>query len=80
MMLKDLSLHILHDMLDDGKTTQEKVDKMDVYVWKKDFQKINNKELEFEEKEKMVFPIILGQCSPSLRLRVHQACLRSVKK
>ena len=39
---------------------------MDVYVWKKNLKRIHNKESEFEEKEKIVFPIILGQCSTSL--------------
>ena len=36
---------------DYGKTTHEKVDKMDVYVWKKEFEKVLNKEAEFKEKK-----------------------------
>ena len=51
----------------DGTTTQEKVDEMDIYMWKKDYELIHNKKAEFIEKEKQVFPIILGQCSLSLR-------------
>ena len=40
---------------------------MDIYMWKKDYELIHNKEVEFIKKEKGVFPIILNQCSPSLR-------------
>ena len=40
---------------------------MDIYVWKKDYKLIHSKKAEFVEKEKRVFPIILDQCSPSLR-------------
>ena len=51
----------------DGKTTQKNVDDMDVYVWKKDFEKAHNKESEFKAKEERATLIVLGQCSPSLR-------------
>ena len=50
-----------------GTITQEKVDEMDIYVWKKDYKLIHSKKAEFIEKEKCILPIILDQCSPSLR-------------
>ena len=34
---------------------------------KKEINKVNNKDANFEEKEKIVFLIFLGQCLPSLR-------------
>ena len=51
----------------DGTITKEKINEMDVYLWKKDHELVHNMKAEFIEKEKWVFPIILGQCSPSLR-------------
>ena len=54
----------------DGTTTQEKVDKMDIYMLKKDYELIHNKKAEFIKKVKHVFPIILDQCSPSLRFQL----------
>ena len=41
-------------------TMQEKVDEVDVYIWKKASKKIHNKKVDFKEKEKKVFS--LGQC------------------
>ena len=52
---------------------REKVNEIDVCVRKKDFKKVSNKEAEFEDKEKRVFQIILGQCSPTLRLQLEGA-------
>ena len=46
----------------DGTVKQEKIDEMDGYVWKKDYEIIHNRKAEFVEKEKRVFPIILDQC------------------
>ena len=43
----------------DGTMTQEKIDEMDIYVWKKDYELLHNWKAEFVEKEKRVFPIIL---------------------
>ena len=47
----------------DGTITLEKVDEMDIYVWKKDYKLVHSKKAEFVEKEKGIFPIILNQCS-----------------
>ena len=49
----------------DGTTTQEKIDEMDIYMWKKDYKLV--------EKEKRVFPSILDQCSPSPRSQLEGA-------
>ena len=57
----------------DGMTTQEKIDEMDIYVWKKDYELIHNQIAEFVEKEKRVFPIILNQWSPPLRSQLEGA-------
>ena len=54
----------------DGMMTQEKIDKMDIYVWKMDYELIQSQKADFTEKEKRVFLIILDQCSPSLRLQL----------
>ena len=43
----------------DGTMTQEKVDEMDIYVWKKDYELIHSQKADFTQKEKIVFPIIL---------------------
>ena len=51
----------------DGTITTEKVDEMDIYIWKKGYELSHSKKAELIEKEKRVFPIILEQCSPSLR-------------
>ena len=39
----------------DGTMTQEKIDKMDIYVWKKDYELIHKQKAEFIEKEKRAF-------------------------
>ena len=57
----------------DGTTTQENVDEMDIYLWKKDYELIQIKKAEFIEKEKQLFPIILNQCSLSLRSQLEGA-------
>ena len=54
----------------DGTVTQEKIDKIDIYAWEKDYELIHNQKPEFVEKEKRVFPIILDQCSTSLKIPV----------
>ena len=46
---------------------------MDIYMWKKDYKLIHNKKAEFIKKEKHIFPIILNQCSPSLRSQLEGA-------
>ena len=46
---------------------QERFNKMEMCIWKKDYELIHKQRAEFKKKEKRVFPIILGQCSPSLR-------------
>ena len=57
----------------DGTTTWEEIDEMDIYVWKKDYELIHSQKADFTEKEKQVFPIILDQCSPSLKLQLEGA-------
>ena len=57
----------------DGTTTQEKIDEMDIYMWKKDYKLVHNKKAEFTKKEKRVFPIIFDQYSPSLRSQLEGA-------
>ena len=57
----------------DGTTTQEKVDEMDIYIWKKDYELIHSQKADFTEKEKRLFPIILDQCSPSLKSQLEDA-------
>ena len=57
----------------DGTVKQEKIDEMDVYVWKKDYELTHNQKAEFIEKEKRVFQIILDQCSPLLRSQMQGA-------
>ena len=54
-----INLHVI--------TSQEKIDEMDIYIWKKDYKLVHNKKGDFTKKEKRVFPIILDQCSPLLR-------------
>ena len=49
-----------------GNTIIESPDEVDLFIWKKEFEKQHKRQADYEEKEKMVFPIILGQCSPSL--------------
>ena len=56
----------------DGTIIQEKVDEIDIYIWKNDYKLIHSKKAEFIEKEKHVFPIILDQCSPSLRSQLER--------
>ena len=51
----------------DETTTQEKIDEMDIFMWMKDCELVHNKKAEFTEKVKRIFPIILDQCSLSLR-------------
>ena len=56
-MLKDLSLHIRHNLLDAWShqmmgRPHGKVDKMDVYVWKKDFEKTITKKQSWKRKKK----------------------------
>ena len=46
----------------DGTMTQEIVEEMDIYVWKKDYELVHSHKAYFTEKEKWVFPIILDQC------------------
>ena len=60
-------------ILSNRSSTQEKVDKTDIFVWKEDFKKVHSKESMFEEKEMSAFPIILGQCSLSLRSQLKGA-------
>ena len=48
---------------------------MEMYVWKKDYELVHKQRAEFKKKEKRVFPIILGQRSPSLRLQLKGAKL-----
>ena len=57
----------------DGTSIQEKIDKMDIYVWKKDYELVHNKKAKFKKKEKQVFQIILDQCLPSLRCQLEGA-------
>ena len=57
----------------DGTTRQEKIDELDIYVWKKDYELVHNRKAEFIEKEKRVFLIILDQCLPSLRSQLEGA-------
>ena len=54
-------------MNSDGTATQMKIDEVDIYLWKKDYELVHNMKPEFTEREKQVFPIILDQCLPSLR-------------
>ena len=54
-------------MSPDKTTRQEKIDEMDIYIWKNDYGLVHNRKAEFIEKEKRLFPIILDQCLPSLR-------------
>ena len=50
-----------------GIPIQEIFNKMEMYIWKNKYSLVHNQRAEFKKKEKRVFPIILGQCSPSLR-------------
>ena len=50
-----------------GKLIQERFNEMEMYIWKKDYELVHKQRAEFEEKEKRVLLIVLGQCSPSLR-------------
>ena len=43
---------------------------MDIFIKKKYFENQHKRQAEFEEKEKRVFPVVFGQCSPSLGLQV----------
>ena len=52
---------------EDGTTIEEEFNEVEVFMWKKEYEAEYKRRREFEEKEKRVFPIILGQCSPSLR-------------
>ena len=36
----------------DGTTRQEKIDEMDIYIWKKDYMLAHSRRAEFTEKEK----------------------------
>ena len=56
----------------DGLMTQEKIDEMDIYLWKKDYELVLSQKAKFTEKEKRVFPIILDQCSPSWRSQLEE--------
>ena len=58
---------------EDGTSTQEKIDKMDMYIWKKDYELLHKRKTDFIENEKRVFPIILNQCSPSLKSQLEGA-------
>ena len=53
-----------------GKILKTGPDEMDILIWKKDFEKQHIRLAEFKRKEKRVFPIVLGQCFPSLRLQL----------
>ena len=57
----------------DGITMQEKIDEMGIYIWKKEYELVHNKKADFTKKEKQVLPIILDQCSPSLRPQLEGA-------
>ena len=57
----------------DDTMMQEKIEEMDIYVWKKDYDLVHRQKAEFIEKEKRVFPIILDQCLPSLRSQLEGA-------
>ena len=50
-----------------GNPIQERLNKMEMYIWKKDYKFVHKQMAEFKEKEERVFPIIPGHCSPSLR-------------
>ena len=50
----------------DGKITKTGLDEMEIFTWNKDFKKQHKGLAEFEEKEKRVFPIVLGEFFPSL--------------
>ena len=57
----------------DGTTAQEKNDKMDIYIWKKDYELVHSRKAEFTKKEKRVFPIILDNLK-------EQKCSKKLKK
>ena len=48
MLPKWPKLQIIANM--DGKSTQEKINKMDVYIWKKDYELLHQQKVEFKEK------------------------------
>ena len=54
-----------------GATAQEKIDKIDMYIWKKDYELVHSRKAEFTKK--WVFPMILDQCFPSLRSQLEEA-------
>ena len=56
----------------DGTRTQQKVNKMDIYIWKKDYELICSQKADFIKKGKRVLPIVLDQCSPSLKSQLLQ--------
>ena len=57
----------------DAMMMQGKINGKDINVWKKDNELIHSQKAEFTEKEKRVFPIILDQCSQSLRSQLEGA-------
>ena len=50
----------------------KKIDEMDIYVWKKDYELVHNRKAELIKK-KQVFPIILDQCLLSIRSQLEGA-------
>ena len=59
----------------DGMMTQEKINEMDIYIWKKDYKLMHSQKAKFSKKEKKVFPITFDQCSTSLRSQLEGARL-----
>ena len=47
------------------KTILESPEEVELFIWKKECEKLCKRQADYKEKEKRVFPIILGQCSPS---------------
>ena len=57
----------------DGISTQEKIDEIDINIWKKDYELVQKTKADLIKKEKRVFPIILDQCLPLLRSQLKGA-------